>query len=530
MTDKIITASIKVIVLICMLMQVGALRGFGQKYSRTDSLSRRLGDKLASPNERFDRLVLWAEQLYNNSPKVAERYAGEALEIAINNDDLEKKMIALYLMGKSKAVMSDYNSAYELYYESIRISDSLNNYEWKVKNLNSLGIGNYESKDLENALKYWNQAKLICEEQKDSLELSKMYNNIGLVYRTAEHFDSALIKFEKSRLIAASMAFDKGVGVAIMNKGTTYSMRGDFEQAMQYFDQATDIILQLDSKKSLMNLKMVIAKANLRAAYYAEARRLLLEAKELAVDLDAKTFEQEIHFLLSEIYERLGMFPLALESFKKYNFLDDSLKSAQAKMEIAELEAVYENEQKDKENKLLKLENAKRLSELEAQKARLSRQFIIILSISLGLILLVVFSVYSSFLNKKLKLTNTEMQQLNKTLEEQKHKIEVQSKELSDKNAAIEEMNIALEAKVLKRTQELEAKNRMLKSYAYANSHKVRGPLARILGLVDLIQKEKQEKQIVSLAAKLEVASTDMDKIIREISDQLHDGFEDATS
>jgi len=50
------------------------------------------------------------------------------------------------------------------------------------------------------------------------------------------------------------------------------------------------------------------------------------------------------------------------------------------------------------------------------------------------------------------------------------------------------------------------------------NSHEVRAPIARILGLINLIKQEKEPKEIYYLIEKMEENSIELDQIVRKMN------------
>jgi hypothetical protein len=108
--------------------------------------------------------------------------------------------------------------------------------------------------------------------------------------------------------------------------------------------------------------------------------------------------------------------------------------------------------------------------------------------------------------------------------------VRVRNIELVEKTNEIETMNEellavneTLEETVKKRTSELETQNRQLTEYAFINSHVLRAPLARILGLSYLITTEASIKDRQLLEALI-ASSKELDLIILKISDLLYDG------
>lgn len=112
---------------------------------------------------------------------------------------------------------------------------------------------------------------------------------------------------------------------------------------------------------------------------------------------------------------------------------------------------------------------------------------------------------------------NTDLQeQVNKSLEQ---KVKERTLELEERNMEIlkqkyeiDAINDNLEATVKKRTKQLEDKNNRIKEYAFSNSHIVRGPLARILGLVSIAEHEPKVIELIEENAK------ELDSVIKEMT------------
>ena len=110
----------------------------------------------------------------------------------------------------------------------------------------------------------------------------------------------------------------------------------------------------------------------------------------------------------------------------------------------------------------------------------------------------------------------------NRDLKEKGKEIEAYNEELSALNEELKITNESLEVAVKHRTSALEKQNKQLSEYAFINSHLLRAPLSRILGLTYIISKEKLDIKDASLLNALTTASEDLDNIVRKISALLY--------
>jgi signal transduction histidine kinase len=108
----------------------------------------------------------------------------------------------------------------------------------------------------------------------------------------------------------------------------------------------------------------------------------------------------------------------------------------------------------------------------------------------------------------------------NQEIKKQRIEIEEKSEELKVLNESLLDMNANLEKKVVERTAELEIKNRKLQEYTFVNSHKLRAPVARILGLVNLLDyKNIYDSEMI--VTQLKASGTELDDLTRDIGARL---------
>ena len=94
---------------------------------------------------------------------------------------------------------------------------------------------------------------------------------------------------------------------------------------------------------------------------------------------------------------------------------------------------------------------------------------------------------------------------------------------IKEQNRKIGNMNEALEEKVRLRTKELEEQNIVLREYAFINSHMLRGPLSRVLGLINLLNMDKARTD-ENLLELLRKSSAELDQIVSKITKTLENG------
>jgi HAMP domain-containing protein len=104
-----------------------------------------------------------------------------------------------------------------------------------------------------------------------------------------------------------------------------------------------------------------------------------------------------------------------------------------------------------------------------------------------------------------------------KLLHLQKSELMTQSENLQMLNEEIVKINTNLDEKVKERTAKLEQQNNKLVEYTHYNSHRLRAPVATILGLLNVIKISSNETDLHTSLQLLEKATQDLDKVVHDI-------------
>lgn len=116
--------------------------------------------------------------------------------------------------------------------------------------------------------------------------------------------------------------------------------------------------------------------------------------------------------------------------------------------------------------------------------------------------------------------THSHLKSLNAELHEKAIEIESQNEELLQIQNSLSAMNGELERMVNERTQSLKIKTRKLIRYSFANAHHLRGPIARLLGLVE-IQKLEENPDNAFFFEKIKEQALEIDTVVQQINVEL---------
>jgi signal transduction histidine kinase len=209
-----------------------------------------------------------------------------------------------------------------------------------------------------------------------------------------------------------------------------------------------------------------------------------------------------LYLSLFKYHERNNQLDSALYYNKQYaNLLQNDFK-ARVRDQLSSVQAYYE------------LELNKNELKLSHEEVKSRNTTIIAISIGVGILVVLLIIVWRFYLLK---------QTANQALKNLNRKISIQSLKLKQANDEISRINENLEGIVNERTLEVQKKNEILIEYAHSNAHKVRGPLARILGVLSIINLTIHDSEMRELTDRIHESAKELDEVVREINQKLEE-------
>lgn len=411
--------------------------------------------------------------------------------------------------------------------------------------------------DFEEAFSHIADAKVICEKFEMKLELSKIYNHLADLHIRHGDLNKVL---EYSRLAIPLMnEIQNNLGLAEMYRyvGVINKLKGDYELSLEYFSKSLELNLYLGDRKNLgesyremgevllelnklensllhfqkaEDLHKQIGyssgelKARLNKARYYQLKsedklvqqismNVLIKSKQLGLKEQSMDAAQ----ILSESYMRMNDYRKALEYNKVYHIYKDILLGSQNAAQLNMAEMRNEIGILLINNKLLNKDNVLKELAIETGRLELERKNSTLYMMALIILLITTLAVmwYLSQRSKRNMIN---------TLEQSYAKISEQAKNLKEANEEIVTINESLEYTVNERTKEILYQRDKIKEYAFSNAHNVRGPLARLLGLLNLFgTKGLSEEETLKIENNIKSTADELDHVVRQNSKNLEE-------
>ena len=169
-------------------------------------------------------------------------------------------------------------------------------------------------------------------------------------------------------------------------------------------------------------------------------------------------------------------------------------------------------------------ENQQLRSETKLKEAELESRDLLIAAVSGSLLITGILAVILFRQRKEILRANKNLQIKNEEISFQKNAIESQAEALLILNDELLDLNKTLAGRIDERTKQIFHQDKKLAEYTFMNSHKLRAPLASILGLINLFPHARPAEQKIILNY-LKTCAEQLDSTVRAINHSLENSI-----
>jgi serine phosphatase RsbU (regulator of sigma subunit) len=419
-------------------------------------------------------------ELYlRTEPAKARKFCLNALDLSNRTNNSKGKINSCNTIGNSYYLEGDYNSSLEYYLKALKIVEEIGDKKGIANSM--MGIGNIYSAQGNNklSLEYQLKSLKIREELNDKDGIAGCYNNIGIIYMDLKEYEKALDYQLKSLRMKEEAGDKKGTSSNLGNIGAIYYQQGNYPLALEYQQKAFAIRKELNNKKGIAMSYIDIGNIYEKQGKYQEAIQSQHAAIRTAREVGYKVALEGGYLGLSSAYEKLDSTKQALEYYKLYKEIKDSIFNKENSARLIEMQTRFDSERKEKEIALLtksreilnlqakqqqlelsrqkmeavqkekeielkekelsgqRLENEAKNKEIKFQQAEVDKQKVIRNSIAGGLVLLCVLAFLLVMGIRQKQKANRLLEQKNNEIEAAYKIIETNRDQIAEKNKSI---------------------------------------------------------------------------------------------
>jgi tetratricopeptide (TPR) repeat protein len=380
-----------------------------------------------------------ALQFYTAAFNMAENYFNAARNDAEKRSAKKEIAQSLGNLGLVYFEQSDYPLSLDYYFKALNIAEELKDEKGKSNWYTNIGLVYMEQSKFDKALEYYFKALDIAEKLGLKKSVANTLGNIGIVYDEKHDYKKALEYYSRALQMDEAMGNKNGVARDLGNIGIVYQNQFNYSKALDYHLKALEIDQELGNQRGIARHFANIGAIYIQTGKFTEAENYLKRSLNLSDTLGILYYTENDEFHLYKLYDTLAELSakgklqiskgsqkteaayvrLALEHYKNYMGVRDSLRSDENQRKQVRAEMNYEFETK---RIIAKAEHEKELLQKEAEKKRqgLLLWLIAAIALAIGIIAALVF--------RSLKIVKKQ----NVVIELQKKIVEEKNKNIMD--------------------------------------------------------------------------------------------------
>ena len=408
---------------------------------------------------------------------------------------------ALNNLGRIYLNQGDFLKAYDDFHNALEVFKNIGDEEGEAYAYKSLAelyqTQNNTSKALEmseKTLKIRSRVKDIDGQISIMAELARIYENL-------ENYDKAFDYYLQAKVKAESV--NDAIGIARINLGISqlYYKQRKKAEALIYGQKALRTAETSRNRDLTNQIRLQLSKVLLSNQESIAAKEHLLRVVANSDITMQLPLEKEAYLHLSEISKTEGDVELAFQYFTKYAELNAAWSDAEAARKIERYESRLEIEKKERENEVLRLNQARNKAVIERQKF----EKIALIAIT-GVIGVLMISIW--YLGRKRKQVNLKLQHKNEQIAQQANEINKQNAQINIQNG-----------KLKKRNDQLAELNSEKDTLMNIVAHDLKSPLNRIKGITELMGMTKLDGEQRNLVGLLKQISDGSIRLIGDLLD-----------
>jgi signal transduction histidine kinase len=218
-------------------------------------------------------------------------------------------------------------------------------------------------------------------------EVAMLLNNIGLIYSVQKNYPRSLDYFFRCLKVDEEIGDKDGIANAFNVIGEVYERQGLFPKALEYYMRSVSIFEELGNKRALSETYALLGTVSDSLNDHKKAMDYFTKQLSLAKEIGNKKNIREGYLNLSNGYKKMRDFQNAYKYYLSYSEMNDSMFNETNSKLIAETEAKYQNERKQKEITSL-------LNENEIKQLRINSDRNKMLVFIAGIILLIIIGFF----------------------------------------------------------------------------------------------------------------------------------------
>jgi len=249
----------------------------------------------------------------------------------------------------------EYEKGFDIIFKSTKLTRA-SSYSLAWNNF-GLAVFYFDTKDYENAKKYYQKAFDLFDENKHLYGRARAANGLASVAIVQNKAKDALELLNFCIAIYRGLSHHSGLSRAVNDLGLLEKGNKNYPKAIELLRESIELRKEINHFQGLVTSYTELGEIYLLCKDFEPALTELNKGLDLAVRVDSRQKQMRIHKLLYDIYKELKNTDLALENLEKYYEIKSQLLSDDASNNIKKIQTKFEKEKSEKEAEIERLKN-----------------------------------------------------------------------------------------------------------------------------------------------------------------------------
>lgn len=358
-------------------------------------------------------------------------------------------------IGVSYYYKSEFQSAIDYYLKSLKILEELKDSANIAIQMSNLGVFYQMQTQYDKALETLFRSLDFIP--KNSFKTrADAYNNIAVTYTYTNNLDKALEYYNEAKILSEKVDDFRGIATSYNNMADLYKRMLQLDKAIEMSKKAIEVCEKNNIPTDNTYYYRSLAVALFENRNFTQAESYLEKSIQMCDEQGNKKLLADNYYLMADIFRMTKNFEKATEYMFLFKELNDSVQQQTYSENIAEMETKYQTEKKQQEIEILNKDNL-------IQAERINKQRALIFTFIGVFIIILIFSIIILRLYRQKRKANIELKLKNVQITSQKEEIEAQRDEIEQQRdyvtsqrdtIAIQKQELTDSIKYAKRIQE----------------------------------------------------------------------------
>ncbi|MCZ8022046.1 MAG: tetratricopeptide repeat protein [Cyclobacteriaceae bacterium] len=289
-------------------------------------------------------------------------------------------------LGAAYFKQGNYSKSFESQTKALQAFEKLNHIQGQANALNNMAAVLEHQQEYQQALVYHKKSLHLALKNNISESYGISLINIGNIFQKTNQYDSAIWYWQKSLSVLNEKQSPQYCAVAYHNLGEVFTIQNHVQKGIENNKKALLLRQQLNDKQGYISSLINLGSAYTKQKNYKLGEQYLTIALDSLKRNPLKVEEQKVWQNLAQLYEETGRPLQALESYKKFVQVKDTLLNLNTKETVNKLLIQFEAEKKD-------AQLAKQEIDLLTHQNKLNKSYAFLFGVLLLLVLITGFYV-----------------------------------------------------------------------------------------------------------------------------------------